>query len=76
MVAPTLIQEAGAVGRPVEEKRAELAAVPAEQLLTDAELGEMRAIGDDAGFMALKDRVAGSRGRLAGRPLGADRRAK
>ena len=31
-VAPTLIQEAGADARPVEDKRAELAALPAEIL--------------------------------------------
>ena len=32
-VAPTLIQEVGPAARPIEEKRAELAAMPAEQRL-------------------------------------------
>jgi aryl-alcohol dehydrogenase-like predicted oxidoreductase len=53
-VAPTLIQEAGADARPVEDKRAELAALPAERLLTDGDLEEIRAIGDNTGCMALK----------------------
>jgi aryl-alcohol dehydrogenase-like predicted oxidoreductase len=52
--APTLIQEIGDSSRPVEEKRAELAALPAELRLTDAELEEIRALGDNAGCMALK----------------------
>jgi aryl-alcohol dehydrogenase-like predicted oxidoreductase len=49
---PTLIQEPG--GRPVEEKRAELAATPREVVLTPAEVDELRAIGDNTGCMALK----------------------
>jgi aryl-alcohol dehydrogenase-like predicted oxidoreductase len=53
-VAPTLIQEAGPDARPVEEKRAELAATPAEIVLSDEELDEIRAIGDNTGCMALK----------------------
>jgi aryl-alcohol dehydrogenase-like predicted oxidoreductase len=53
-VVPTLIQEAGTGARPVEEKRAELAALPAEQLLSAAEVEELRAIGDNTGCMALK----------------------
>jgi aryl-alcohol dehydrogenase-like predicted oxidoreductase len=53
-VAPTLIQESGADARPVEEKRAELAALPAQTLLSDAELAELRAIGDNSGSMTLK----------------------
>jgi aryl-alcohol dehydrogenase-like predicted oxidoreductase len=53
-VAPTLIQEAGPDARPVEEKRAELAAVPAKVLLDSAEVAELRAIGDNTGCMALK----------------------
>jgi aryl-alcohol dehydrogenase-like predicted oxidoreductase len=51
-VAPTLIQEPG--GRPIEDKRAELAATPAELLLSAAEVADLRAIGDNAGSMALK----------------------
>jgi aryl-alcohol dehydrogenase-like predicted oxidoreductase len=56
-VAPTLIQEGGPLGhgpRPIEAKRAELAALPAEALLSDAEVAELRAIGDNSGCMALK----------------------
>jgi aryl-alcohol dehydrogenase-like predicted oxidoreductase len=53
-VVPTLIQEAGAAARPVEDKRAELAATPAEILLSDDEVAEIRAIGDNTGCMTLK----------------------
>jgi aryl-alcohol dehydrogenase-like predicted oxidoreductase len=53
-VAPTLIQEAGPDARPIEEKRAELAALPAAQRLTQEEVAEIRAIGDNTGCMALK----------------------
>jgi aryl-alcohol dehydrogenase-like predicted oxidoreductase len=53
-VAPTLIQEAGPDARPIEEKRAELAALPAEQRLSEADVAAIRAIGDNAGCMALK----------------------
>jgi hypothetical protein len=56
-VVPTLIQEAGLQARPVEDKRAELAATPAEVRLTDAEVDELRAIGDNRGSMALKGGV-------------------
>jgi aryl-alcohol dehydrogenase-like predicted oxidoreductase len=68
-VAPTLIQEsagpAAAQGKtgqmpepgalkPIEDKRAELATLPAEPLLSEAEVAELRAIGDNSGSMALK----------------------
>jgi aryl-alcohol dehydrogenase-like predicted oxidoreductase len=53
-VAPTLIQEIGAGARPIEEKRAELAAMPAAQRLSAADRDEIRAIGDNTGCMALK----------------------
>ncbi len=53
-VVPTLIQEAGEGARPIEEKRAELAALPEEQRLTPEQVEEIRAIGDNAGCMALK----------------------
>jgi len=56
-VAPTLLQEAGDGARPVEDKRAELAALPADVRLTDAEVAELRAIGDNANCMALKGGV-------------------
>jgi aryl-alcohol dehydrogenase-like predicted oxidoreductase len=58
-VAPTLIQEAGAGARPIEAKRAELAALadlrslPEAQLSAD-EVAALRARGDNAGCMALK----------------------
>jgi aryl-alcohol dehydrogenase-like predicted oxidoreductase len=53
-VVPTLIQEPGPDARTVEEKRAELAAVPTEPVLSAAEVDELRAIGDNTGSMALK----------------------
>ena len=53
-VAPTLIQEIGPEARPIEEKRAELAALPAEQRLDEDEVAEIRAVGDNTGCMALK----------------------
>jgi hypothetical protein len=53
-VAPTLIQEAGPDARPVEDKRAELAATPQEVVLSPDDLDELRAIGDNTGCMALK----------------------
>jgi aryl-alcohol dehydrogenase-like predicted oxidoreductase len=51
---PTLIQEAGPDARPIEEKRAELAALPAEPRLDDEAVARIRAIGDNSGSMALK----------------------
>ena len=53
-VAPTLIQEIGEGARPIEDKRAELAALPADQRLTESDREEIRAIGDNTGCMALK----------------------
>src|SRR4051794_5643503 len=53
-VAPTLIQEPGKAARTIEEKRAELAAVPADVVLSDDDVAEIRAIGDNTGCMALK----------------------
>jgi aryl-alcohol dehydrogenase-like predicted oxidoreductase len=53
-VAPTLIQEVGPEARPIEEKRAELGALPAEQRLSEADVAEIRAIGDNTGSMVLK----------------------
>jgi aryl-alcohol dehydrogenase-like predicted oxidoreductase len=61
-VVPTLIQEAGPEARPVEEKRAELAALPAEQRLSEQEVEEIRAIGDNTGCMALKGANPGFEG--------------
>jgi aryl-alcohol dehydrogenase-like predicted oxidoreductase len=53
-VAPTLIQEIGPEARPIEDKRAELAALPTEQRLGADDVAAIRAIGDNAGCMALK----------------------
>ncbi len=52
--APTLIQEVGPEAKPIEDKRAELAALPTEIRLTADELAEIRALGDNTGCMALK----------------------
>jgi aryl-alcohol dehydrogenase-like predicted oxidoreductase len=53
-VAPTLIQESGPDARAVEDKRAELAALPDDARLSPVELDEIRAIGENTGCMALK----------------------
>jgi aryl-alcohol dehydrogenase-like predicted oxidoreductase len=53
-VAPTLIQEVGPEARTIEDKRAELAALPAEQRLTAADVKTLRRLGDNTGCMALK----------------------
>jgi aryl-alcohol dehydrogenase-like predicted oxidoreductase len=53
-VAPTLIQESGADARPIEEKRAELAAVTADAGLSAGELSAIREIGENTGCMTLK----------------------
>ena len=53
-VVPTLIQEAGEGARPIEDKRSELAALPAEQRLSAEAIAEIREIGDNTGSMALK----------------------
>jgi aryl-alcohol dehydrogenase-like predicted oxidoreductase len=53
-VVPTLIQEAGPKARPIEDKRAELAALPAEQRLNPDQVAEIRAVGDNSGCMTLK----------------------
>ncbi len=53
-VAPTLIQEVGPEARPIEDKRAELAALPAEQRLSEEDVTAIRAIGDNTGSMVLK----------------------
>ncbi len=54
-VAPTLIQEPGGDARPVEAKRAELAAVAGlAGRLNAEEVSAIRAIGENGGSMALK----------------------
>ena len=74
-VAPTLIQESGPAQpsgpngpRAVEAKRAELASLPTEVRLSEAEVAELRAIGDNSGSMVLK----GASTEYEGEPL-ADR---
>jgi aryl-alcohol dehydrogenase-like predicted oxidoreductase len=53
-VVPTLIQELGAAARPIEDKRAELASLPADRLIAELDVEKIRAIGDNTGCMALK----------------------
>jgi aryl-alcohol dehydrogenase-like predicted oxidoreductase len=53
-VVPTLIQEAGPETKPVEAKRAELAAVRADGPLTSEDVEAIRRVGDNTGSMALK----------------------
>ena len=53
-VAPTLIQEPGPDARTIEDKRADLAATPADVVLSPEEVDRIRAIGDNTGSMALK----------------------
>ena len=53
-VVPTLVQEAGAQARPVEEKRAEIAALPADQRLSLEDVDTIRRLGDNTGSMKLK----------------------
>jgi aryl-alcohol dehydrogenase-like predicted oxidoreductase len=52
--APTLIQEAGPRARAIEDKRDELARLPAEPRLSADDVAEIRRLGDNAGSMALK----------------------
>jgi aryl-alcohol dehydrogenase-like predicted oxidoreductase len=53
-VVPTLIQELGEAACPIEAKRLELAALPAEQRLTAEDVAAIRAIGDNSNCMTLK----------------------
>ncbi|HEX5852979.1 MAG TPA: aldo/keto reductase [Solirubrobacteraceae bacterium] len=57
-VAPSLIQESGAGGdsmpRAIEDKRAELAAVTADVVLSAEDVRAIRAIGENTGCMSLK----------------------
>ena len=53
-VVPTLVQEAGPQARAVEDKRAELAALPSDQRLSAADVAAIRALGDNTGSMVLK----------------------
>jgi aryl-alcohol dehydrogenase-like predicted oxidoreductase len=53
-VVPTLIQEAGPAARSIEDKRADLAALPPLLRLTPADIESIRALGDNTGSMSLK----------------------
>ena len=53
-VVPTLIQETGPDAKPIEGKRAELEALPAELRLSAGEVAEIREVGDNTGSMTLK----------------------
>ncbi|HEY1450187.1 MAG TPA: aldo/keto reductase [Solirubrobacteraceae bacterium] len=53
-VAPTLIQESGPDARPIEQKRVELAGVASRSPLTEQEVAEIAAIGENRGCMTLK----------------------
>lgn len=53
-VVPTLSQELGPGARPIEDKRAELAGVPAASVLTEDEVAAIRAVGDNRGTVPLK----------------------
>jgi aryl-alcohol dehydrogenase-like predicted oxidoreductase len=53
-VAPTLIQEVGPEARTIESERAELAAIPADQRLSEDDVAAIRAIGDNTNCMVLK----------------------
>jgi aryl-alcohol dehydrogenase-like predicted oxidoreductase len=56
-VVPTLIQESWEGAKPVELQRDELAAVPRGIVLSEDDVAEIRAIGDNTGSMALKGGV-------------------
>lgn len=56
-VVPTLIQEAWDGAKTVEQQREELASLPAEVVLSDDEVAEIRAIGDNTRCMTLKGGV-------------------
>lgn len=56
-VVPTLIQESWDGAKPVEDQRAELATTPAGVLLSEEEVDQIRAIGDNTRRMSLKGGV-------------------
>jgi aryl-alcohol dehydrogenase-like predicted oxidoreductase len=51
---PSLIQEVGPQARTIEDKRAELAALPVDMRLSDDDLHLIRRLGDNTGSMLLK----------------------
>ena len=52
--APTLIQEVGEHAKSIEDKRAELAGLPAQLRLSYDDVATIRALGDNTGSMLLK----------------------
>ena len=52
--APTLVQEVGPDAKSIEDKRAELAALPSQLRLTYDDVAAIRALGDNTGSMLLK----------------------
>lgn len=56
-VVPTLIQESWDGAKLVEDQRAELATTPADVVLSDDEVDQIRAIGDNTRCMSLKGGV-------------------
>jgi aryl-alcohol dehydrogenase-like predicted oxidoreductase len=76
-VVPTLIQEPGPGARTVEEKRRDLAGVPAEPILSPEELADIERIGENAGCMTLKGGTPAHEGdeRADSWPVTADLRA-
>jgi aryl-alcohol dehydrogenase-like predicted oxidoreductase len=64
-VVPTLIQEMGPEARPIEDKRAELAALPLDSRLHAEEVELIRRIGDNTGCMALGAPTPSTRARSA-----------
>lgn len=56
-VVPTLIQEGWDGAKTAEQQREELASLPSEVVLSDDEVAEIRAIGDNTRCMALKGGV-------------------
>ena len=75
-VVPTLIQETGPRARPVEDKRAELAALPLESRLSPEDVETIRELGDNTGCMALKGATPDHSGERAPGPLVAGRAAR
>ena len=61
-VVPTLIQESGPGARRVEDKRAEVAALPADLRLSAHDVERIRSLGDNTGCMALKGASLGHQG--------------
>ena len=64
-VVPTLIQEAGEDAKSIEDKLAELAALPEVNPLSPEEVETIRAIGDNTGCMLLKGASARHEGQEA-----------